>query len=113
MSESVETPVTETAPKKERKPRGQFTVGDILRMDANGLLDAAKEKHGDNPAFQAALKAASGKSSKAAEMAGLGEGEKVCDFRKGIFLSLAALGAVEGSKAVSERVGDTIVTRLV
>jgi hypothetical protein len=113
MSES-ET-ATETAPKtrKPRGPRAEFTVGDILNLERIGVLEQAKELNGDNASFQAALKAAGSKSAHAAALAGFADGEKVCDFRKGVFVSLAALGAVEGSRAMVQRDGDRVIVTLV
>lgn len=105
---------TETAkkPRAPRAPRGEFTAGDILNLERMGALEAATLKHGSNPAFVAACKAAGRKSAAAATLGGSGEGIKTADFRKGIFVSVAGLGGVEGSAVQVTRVGETMVVSL-
>lgn len=104
--------VTETKQRKPRGPRAEITVGDLKAMKklAPAHFQDVCDLNKDNAVFQKALKQLASEDADAARVAGLGEGEMVCDFRKGVFVSLASLGAEKGTKVRVTRVSDTEVS---
>jgi hypothetical protein len=103
---------TEPKVRKPRAPKAEITVGLLKAMKKLAPAHFADtcELNKDNPVFQRALRQLAAEDAEAAEITGLGRGEMVCDFRRGVFVSLASLGAVKGTKVSVTQVSDTEVS---
>jgi hypothetical protein len=100
--------------RKPRGPRAEFTSGDLATLKRFGALEAKMEEHAGNASFQAALKALARKDHEVAALLGVSADGRTLDKRKGVFVSLAGLGAKMGDSATVEPIdGDSVKVTLV
>lgn len=98
--------------RKPRGPRGEITVGDLkaaYRLMGRAGLDQIMAAHQGSDALAKALKLFAREEPAVAEILGLKDAVEV-DFRNGVFVHLAALGAKKGDKVKVTQTDENTVT---